>query len=82
VIECVPTASELVVKEAMPLLMVPVPRVVVPSWKVTDPVAPDVIVAVKVTPAPKVDGFGKDARATAGVALFTTWDMAAEVAAV
>ncbi len=44
--------------------------------KVTVPVAPDVTVAVRVTLAPKVEGFGEEARATVLVALFTTWDTA------
>ncbi len=56
----------------MPLLIVPVPMDVAPSWKVTVPVAPDVTVAVKVTLAPKVDGFSEEARVTVLVALFTT----------
>ena len=77
-----PTASELVVRVAIPPPMVPVPTVVAPSRNVTVPVAPDVTVAVRVTPAPKVDGFGKDARVTVGGALFTTWDTAGEEAAV
>ena len=68
-------------KVATPLLMVPVPRAVAPSSKVTDPVVPGVIVAVRVTLAPKVDGLGKDARVTVEVALFTTCDTAVETAA-
>jgi hypothetical protein len=41
-----------VVYVAFPLLMVPVPSVVVPSRKVTVPVAPDVTVAVNFTDEP------------------------------
>ena len=67
-----PAGSELVVRVATPLLMVPVPRDVVPSWKVTVPVAPDVTVAVRVTLAPKVEGLGEETRVTAGVAKLTT----------
>jgi hypothetical protein len=78
VIECVPTPSELVARVATPLLIVPVPRDVVPSWKVTVPVAPDGRVAVKVTLAPNVDGFGEERRVTVGVAKLTTWDSAVE----
>jgi hypothetical protein len=57
VIECVPTVSVDVVSDATPLpLSVPVPRVIVPSRKVTVPVGvPDVldlIVAVNVTGVP------------------------------
>ncbi len=55
----------------MPLLIVPVPSVVAPSRNVTVPVAPDVTVAVKVTLAPKVEGFSEEARATVLVAMFT-----------
>jgi hypothetical protein len=53
VIEFEPTASVEVAYVACPLLSVPVPRVVLPSMKVTVPVAVDgVTVAVKVTEAP------------------------------
>ena len=50
--ECVPRANVEVVKVALPLLSVPVPRVVDPSLKVTVPVGVpplEVTVAVKVT---------------------------------
>src|SRR5579883_157377 len=52
--------------------IVPVPRGVVPSRKVTVPVAPAVTVAVSVTPAPYVEGFGVADRLMLGVALLTT----------
>jgi hypothetical protein len=80
VIECVPAVSELVASVATPPLIVPVPRDVAPSSKVTVPVAPDGTVAVRVTPVPKVDGFGEDARATVLDALFTTWDSTVDTA--
>jgi hypothetical protein len=70
--------SKLVVRLATPLLIVPVLSDVAPSSKVTVPVAPDVTVAVKVTLAPKVEGFAEDARVMVEVALFTTWDTAVE----
>lgn len=40
----------------------PVPRVVVPSLNVTEPVAPLVTVAVNVTDAPEVEGFSEEDR--------------------
>ena len=46
---CVPAVNVLVVYVAVVPLMVPVPSVVLPSWNVTVPVAPSVIVAVNVT---------------------------------
>ena len=60
-IECVPTASELVTNVAWPAFSVPEPNVVTPSRKVTTPdgVPPkDVTVAVNVTTEPKLEGFG------------------------
>lgn len=46
---------------ALPLLSVPVPKVVAPSLKVTVPVAADgVTVAVNVTDEPYVDGFADE----------------------
>ena len=78
--ECVPPVSKLVVRLATPLLIVPVPNDVAPSSKVTVPVAPVVTVAVKVTLAPKVEGFAEDARVIVEVALFTTWDTAVDTA--
>jgi hypothetical protein len=59
-----------------PLIAVPL------SSKVTVPVAPAVTVAVRVTLAPKVEGLGRDARATVLEALFTTWDTGVETAVV
>ena len=60
-----PNASVEVLNVALPLLSVPEPSVVVPSLKVTVPVGVppvEVTVAVKVTAAPKVDGFSEDFR--------------------
>jgi len=69
-----PCDSVEVVNFALPLLSVPVPRVVEPSLKVTVPMGvppPDVTVAVKVTAAPSVDGFREEANAVELVACFT-----------
>jgi hypothetical protein len=72
VIECEPRAKVEVLNVAVPLLIVPVPNVVLPSLNVTVPVAADgVIVAVKVTDEPYVDGFADDANVTVVLALFT-----------
>jgi hypothetical protein len=60
-----------VVKEAIPLFIVPVPRAVEPSRKVTVPVTPVGTVAVKVTDWFTVDGFSEDVNETVVVALFT-----------
>ena len=60
--------------DALPLLSVPVPRVVAPFLKVTVPVgvpAPDLTVAVNLTAAPNVDGFKEEATELALVACFT-----------
>ena len=46
---CTPALSVDVVKDAVPLLTVPVPRAVEPSRKVTVPVTLVLTVAVKVT---------------------------------
>jgi hypothetical protein len=57
---------------AFPLLSVPVPRVVVPSLKVTVPVAAEGdTVAVKVTDVWYVEGFSDDATVVVVLALFT-----------
>ena len=58
-----PTASEEVVNFALPPLNSTVPRTVFPAAKVTGPVAltvGEVMVAVKVTASPWVDGFGDE----------------------
>jgi hypothetical protein len=53
-------------------MMVPVPRVVLPSAKVTVPVAVDgVTVAVNVTGEPNATGLADEARATVVLASFT-----------
>ena len=57
---------------AVPLAMVPVPRAVEPSRKVTVPVTPAGTVAMKVTDWLKVDGFSEDVSETVVVALLTT----------
>jgi hypothetical protein len=65
---------------AFPLLIVPVPRVVLPSIKVTVPDAVDgVTVAVKVTEEPYVDGFADEASVTVVFALLTDCVSADEV---
>ena len=71
---------------ATPLpLSVPVPSVVAPSLKVTVPVgvpepgAVAVTVAVKVTDAPKSDGFAELLTAVVVAVLLTTWLTADEV---
>ena len=62
-----------VLRVATPLTIAPVPRVVLPSLRVTDPVAPDgVRVAVKVTDEPTADGFMDERKAVLVLALFTT----------
>ena len=76
---CVPTERLLVLKLAwcVDALTVPVPRVVVPSLKVTVPVGLPpkavVMVAVKATVWPLFDGFGVDVSAVAVLAWFTFW---------
>jgi hypothetical protein len=71
--EWLPTASVEIVRTAVPLLRVTVPRLVAPSLKVTEPVALDgVTVAVQVTVCRYVEGFGEQARVVDEVALFTT----------
>jgi hypothetical protein len=61
--ECEPAVNVEVVYVAVPLLSVPVPSVVVPSVNVTTPVAVEgATVAVNVTDAAYVDGFGDDVK--------------------
>ena len=73
VIECEPAVKVVVLKVARPLLSVPVPRVVLPSLKVTVPVAAEgATVAVNVTDVPAVDGFADEASATEDACL-TVW---------
>jgi hypothetical protein len=68
--ECAPTLSEEVENVAVPLLIVAVPSVVLPSRKVTVPVAvAGVTVAVSVTDCPKVEGFAEEASAVVVTAL-------------
>ncbi len=60
-------------------LIVPVPRLAAPSKNSTDPVAPAGTVAVRVTEAPKVEGFGVEFSAVVLAALFTVWVRGADV---
>jgi hypothetical protein len=61
VIEWDPAVNFDVLYVALPLLSVPVPRVVLPSLNVTVPVAANgVTVAVNVTDEPYVDGFADE----------------------
>ena len=84
--ECAPTVRALVMKLAMPPLRVPVPRIVVPFLKVTDPTgtAPVGVVtlALNVTLAPNFEGFSEDVTDVALVVLFTTCDTVPSVPAV
>jgi hypothetical protein len=79
VIECDPTDSAEVEKDATPPLSVPVPSVVMPSLKVTVPdglPAPGLLtvtVAVNVTDCPNFDGFALEVSVVDVSALFTTW---------
>jgi hypothetical protein len=68
---CTPALSVEVAKVAVPLVMVPVPRVVEPSRKVTVPVTPAGTVAAKVTDWLTLDGFTEDVSKTVVVALLT-----------
>ena len=82
VIECEPYASDdelTVAVFGVAPLSVPVPSTVPPSKNVTDPVAPVVTVAVNVTVAPTLDGFGDDTSVTVDAAWFTTCVSVAEV---
>jgi len=70
----VPTVSVAVSSVATPPDRALVPRVVVPSLKVTVPVgvpAPEDTVAVKTTVCPKVEGFWDEATEVLEAALFT-----------
>jgi hypothetical protein len=85
VIECVPADRIEIVKVAMPELRFAVPRVEVPSKKVTVPVgipepgATALTVAVNVTPSPKTDGFSDDVTVVELLALLTVWLKADDV---
>lgn len=73
-IECDPAERVDVLYVALPALSVPVPSVVLPSLNVTVPVAADgVMVAVKVSDEPNVDGFADDATVVVVPALLTVW---------
>ena len=58
-------------KVAVELLSVPVPIVAPPSLKVTVPVSPFEIVAVKVTAVPTAEGFRELDRVSVGVVVET-----------
>jgi hypothetical protein len=64
----VPTANVEVEKLAVLVAIVPVPNKVVPSRKLTVPVAPAGTVAVKVMGLPKDAGFTEEASVIGGVA--------------
>ena len=67
-----PLVNVEVVKVATPAaLTAPTPKTVVPSRKVTEPVAPVLIVARKVTAWPGLDGFTEDANVMLMAALAT-----------
>ena len=71
-----PTASVEVVSVALPLVSSTLPSVVFPAVKVTGPVGVvvgEVMVAVKVTDWPWVDGFWDDVRVAVLVACVITW---------
>jgi hypothetical protein len=75
------------VRLADPPERVALPRLVVPSWKVTVPVgtplpgATTLTVALRVTTWPKTEGFGVAASAVAVEALFTVWVTVVDVLA-
>ncbi len=77
-----PTASDDVLKVAVPLVSATLPRDVVPSIKVTLPVAVPVAgdtaetVAVKVTDCPSEEGFGAAVTLVVVAALLTTCEKA------
>ena len=77
-----PIVSADVENAACPPLSVRVPRIVVPSLKVTAPIGTpplEVTVAVNVTFAPKADGFAEDESTVVVVAWITTWEMEVDV---
>jgi len=80
VIGWVPTIKVLVVRVVWPLFKVPVPRMVAPSRKVIEPVAPAGAVAVKVTDWLMIDGFSDEVTTTVGAALPTVTTTGGETA--
>ena len=77
-----PTESDEIVSAALPPLSCAVPKTVFPAVNVTGPVAftvGDLIVAVKVTACPCVDGFGNEVSVAVLVASNTTWFSTADV---
>jgi hypothetical protein len=91
--ECEPTESDDVLKvavvtPALVLTLCAAPRLLPPSLNCTVPVgevpvpepgAVTLIVAVKVTKLPEIDGFTEELTAVVVEALFTVWDTLAEV---
>ena len=76
VMECDPTTSDAVVKDAWPLTRVRVLKVTLPSCSKTAPVGvlePEAAatVIVKVTPWPKALGFAEELSVTVAASLFT-----------
>jgi hypothetical protein len=85
VIEWVPTESDGTLKLAVPSLSAAVPRMVVPSSKVTVPVGVPLpgdralTVAVNLTDCPYTDGLADEARAVVVPAGLTPWLIAVAV---
>src|ERR1043166_3123441 len=85
VMEWAPTTRELLVRVAEPELSVPVPSVLVPSWKVTVPVGvpppgdTGLTVAVNVTGWPKTVGVREVVTAMVVSAWLTVWVSTPEV---
>ena len=78
---CAPTASDVVAKVATPPLSVPLPSSVAPSRNSTVPPGVpkfDITVAVSVTEALGVLGFGVETSVVVVVALLTVWMVTAE----
>jgi len=71
---CPPATSLLVLRVAVPFERLPVPNEIVPSLKVTVPLAvPGDTVAVNITAWLKGDGLAEDARPVVVDAAFTDW---------
>ena len=71
--KCVPTASVVVISDALPPLRATVPSRLAPSKNCTLPVGPEngLTVAVNVTCCPNVEGSSDDVNAVAVLAGFT-----------
>ena len=81
VIVCDPVLNEPVEMVAIPLIMVPVPRMVLPSSNVIEPVAAAGTVDVNTTLCPGCEGVADVVSVTVGVILLTVTIVAGEVAA-